>query len=52
MFSLGARTEKIESFWPKNLGQILLPPVIQFFLCQSDPFFHSVHEAKKWVILT
>ena len=30
-FSLGARSEKIESFWPKNLGQILVPPVIQFF---------------------
>ena len=24
-------SEKIESFWPKNLGQILVPPVIQFF---------------------
>ena len=33
-FSLGARSEKIESFCPKNLGQILVLPVIQFFLGQ------------------
>ena len=46
-FSLSARSEKIESFWPKNLGQILVPPVIQFFLGQNDSFFLSVHEAKK-----
>ena len=25
------KAKKIESFWPKNLGQILFPPVIQFF---------------------
>ena len=32
IFSLGARSEKIESYWPKNLGQILVLPVIQFFM--------------------
>ena len=42
---------KNESFWPKNLGQILIPPVIQF-LGQNDSFFLSVHEAKNWVVLT
>ena len=25
------KAKKIESFWPKNLDQILVPPVIQFF---------------------
>ena len=38
--------KKIESFWPENLGQILVPPVFQF-LGQNDSFFLSLHEAKK-----
>ena len=47
-FFSGARSEKIETFWPKNLGQILVPLMIQFFLGQNDWFFLSMHEAKKF----
>ena len=35
---------KNESFWHKNLGQILVPPVIQFFLGQNDSFFSQLSE--------
>ena len=50
---------KIESFWPKNLGQDIFLSVTQLFrsnfkfrqcfnfLGQDDSFFLSVHEAKK-----
>ena len=43
-------SEKIESFWPKKLGWILIPPVTQLF--KSTEFFLSVHWEKNWVILT
>ena len=39
--------KKIESYWPKNLGQIFVLPVIQFIFWSNDSFFLSGHEAKK-----
>ena len=40
-------SEKLESFWYKNLGQILVPPVIQFFYVKMILFFSLGAQSKK-----
>ena len=51
-FSLGALREKIESFWPKKLGRILVAPVTQPFRSKWLYFFSRCTERKNWVTLT
>ena len=46
IFSLGALREKIESFWPKKLGRILVPPVTQLLRSKWLNFFSWCTERK------
>ena len=43
---------KIESFLPKKLGRILVPPVTQLFRSKWLNFLSRSTERKNWVILT
>ena len=44
--------KRIESFWPKKLGQILVPTVTQLLKSKLLNIFSWCTERKNWVILT